>query len=62
MKKSTLRIQCKYPTTGKIGSFLASETGPDSPLFPDCYELFQWCRLNGWEQDGPGLHMQYVKP
>jgi hypothetical protein len=48
-------VQCPDPETGKTGSWLfAGESvkasgARVSPVFIDCYELFQWALRNKWE-------------
>ncbi len=46
-------MQCYCPDTGKLGSFLFAGEVKDkgcrvSPVFPDCYELFQWVHAGKW--------------
>ena len=47
-------IQCHCPDTGELGSFLFAGEVRDrgcrvSPVFPDCYELFQWVHRGNWQ-------------
>lgn len=46
--------QCRCPDTKELGSFLFAGEIKDSgcrvsPVFPDCYELFQWIHKGNWE-------------
>lgn len=51
-----LAVQCTHPESGLTGSWLFGgdswrELGAAAtPLFADCYDLFRWLKVNGWEQ------------
>lgn len=56
-------IQCRHPVTGETGTFLfvgdshRDKTAPVSPVKSSVLELYQWARVNNWQQ--VGAHYQF---
>ena len=55
-----VHIQCTDKKSGEVGTFLGEDGVAHSPVFPDCQNLFDWCRANGYVQAGAGLDAPYI--